>query len=216
MEPNKTNAQAPIAEEGANIEKKISKKKVISICVGVGAVVLFGLLWYFLATAASHKADEAIALADVEMNDSIKLERYMDAAKLGHKSGNRAKLEVAIALYQKGEYEEAIKYLEDASVSSDIIEAGKYALMGDCYVNLKNYDKALSAYQKAIKEADNNPQIVPFVLVKEANIYREQGNYEAEYKAYETIYDKYPEYAKSLSNIDIRKYAERARAAAGK
>lgn len=214
METNNPNPtpQAPVE---AAPEVKVNKKAIVTASIIVLALVVIGLIWYFMSANASHKADEAIALADVELNDSVALQRYMDAAKLGHKSGNRAKLEAAMRLYQKGEYQQALLYLEDASVSSDIVEAGKYTLMGDCYVNLDNYDKALSCYDKAISASDNNPQIVPFVLVKKANIYRAQGKYADEYAAYEKIVNNYPEYAKNL-NFDIRKYAERARVAAGK
>lgn len=214
METNNPNPnpQAPVQPTP---EVKVNKKAVVTASIIVLVIVVIGLVWYFVSVNGSHKADEAIALADVELNDSVALQRYMDAAKLGHKSGNRAKLEAAMRLYQKGEYEQAIKYLDDASVSSDIVEAGKYTLMGDCYVNLDNYDKALSCYDKAISASDNNPQIVPFVLVKKANIYRAQGKYAEEYAAYDKIVKEYPAYARNL-NFDIRKYAERARVAAGK
>ena len=214
METNNPNPnpQAPVQPTP---EVKVNKKAVVTASIIVLAIVVIGLVWYFVSVNGSHKADEAIALADVELNDSVALQRYMDAAKLGHKSGNRAKLEAAMRLYQKGEYQQALNYLDDASVSSDIVEAGKYTLMGDCYVNLDNYDKALSCYDKAISASDNNPQIVPFVLVKKANIYRAQGKYAEEYAAYDKIVKEYPAYARNL-NFDIRKYAERARVAAGK
>ncbi len=214
METNNPNPNPQTPVEAAP-EVKVNKKAVITASIVVVAIVVIGLIWYFISLNGSRKADEAIALADVELNDSIALQRYMDASKFGHKSGNRAKLESAIRLYQKGEYQQALNYLDDASVSSDIVEAGKYALMGDCYVNLENYDKALSCYDKAISASDNNPQIIPFVLVKKANIYRVKGKYAEEYEDYEKIVKDYPAYARNL-NFDIRKYAERARAAAGK
>lgn len=217
MDTNNLNAQtnANPTENAPVVEKKINKKAIITVAAIVLAIVVIGLIWFFVNSSANKKADEAIALADTEMNDSIALDRYMEAAALGAKSGNRAKLEAAIRLYNKGEYQKAISYLEDASTGSDIVEAGKYTLLGDCYVNLENYDKALSCYDKAISTADNNPQIVPFVMVKKANIYRAQGKYAEEYDTYKTIFDKYPEYTNNL-NFDIRKYAERARVASGK
>lgn len=215
METNNIKAQPNPAESAPAAEMKINKKAIITVASIVIAIVVIGLIWFFVSSSASKKADEAIALADTEMNDSIALDRYMAAAVLGSKSGNRAKLEAAIRLYNKGEYQKALSYLDDASIDSKVVEAGKYTLMGDCYVNLDNYDKALSSYDKAISASDNNPQIVPFVLVKKANIYRAQGKYSEEYDAYQTIFDKYPEYTGNCS-FDIRKYAERARVAAGK
>jgi len=207
---NETQKQAPETQE-VEAPGKNNKKTVITIGIIVAALIVIGLIWFAVDRNSSAKADEAVALADVEMNDSIALKYYMDAAELGHKSGNRAKLHAAIALYQQGKYEDALNYLKDASVGSDIVEAGKYSLMGDCYVNLKNYDEALSSYNKAISVADNNPQIVPFVLVKEANVYRAQQNYNAEDNCYKKILAEYPAYASGL-RFDIKKYAERANA----
>ncbi len=210
--PNQT---AP-ENKGENVAgiAKINKKGIITGAICVVALAAIAMIWYAINQNGARKADEAIALADIEQNDSIALQYYQDAAKLGHKSGERAKLQSAIALYDKGEYEQALAYLKDASSDSEIVEAGRYSLMGDCYVNLKNYDEALSAYKKAISTADGNPQIVPFVLIKEANIYRAQQKYSDEYKAYSEIIDNYPQYWQNL-RTDIRKYAERARVAAG-
>ena len=56
---------------------------------------------------------------------------------------------------------------------------------------------------------------MPLFLIKKANVYRAQGNYEAEYKAYKTIVDEYPQY-NAQSAFDVNKYMERAKAAAGK
>lgn len=87
--------------------------------------------------------------------------------------------------------------------------------MGDCYVNLKQYPEALKAYDKAVSKADKNPSIVPVVLIKKANVYRAEKNYEGEYNALKTIVDEYPQFIQQ-SQTDIRKYYERAKAAAGK
>ena len=176
------------------------------------AVILVAILaWFLVRQSQTAKADQAIALADVEQNDSIALNLYKEAATHGTKSGDRAKMECAIRLYGAGNYEEAIKYLDDASASDEIIAAGIETLKGDCYVNLKNYDAAIKAYEKAISEANGNSQLVPIILIKEANVYREQKNYAAEAKAYGKIVDEYPTFGQA-QNLDIRKYYERAKA----
>lgn len=203
-------------EEAKALESvKMNKKMLVTISAAVLVIAIVALAWYFIAMRGAAKADEAVALADTEMNDSIALQYYMDASELGYKSGNRAGLNAAIMLYQKGEYEQALQYLKKSSVSSSIIEAGKYSLMGDCYANLNQLDEAVSAFKDAIKAAKGNDQITPFVLVKLANVYRAQGNFEDEYKAYKQIIDDYPVYVQNLKQrADIRKYAERAKASA--
>ncbi|MCC8113320.1 MAG: tetratricopeptide repeat protein [Bacteroidales bacterium] len=214
---NKPNQQAP-EEPQALTALKNHKKVLLGWSIAVVILCVLALVWYLVSLNGARKADEAVALADIEMNDSTSLAFYQDAAKLGYKSGNRASLQAGIALFRKGDYQEALKYLKDASISSNIVEAGKYSLMGDCYVNLGNTDEALKCYAKALNCADGNTQICPFILIKEANIYRENGMYDREYSCYKEILDKYPTYVQSLKqrNIDLRKYAERAKAAAGK
>lgn len=123
---------------------------------------------------------------------------------------------MAIRYYADGKYEEALKYLDEASVSDVIIAAGADCLKGDCYVNLDRLDDAVKAYKAAISTADENPDIVPFALIKLANVYRAQKNYKAEYEAYKTILEDYPSYRFAQGQpTDIRKYMERARIAAG-
>lgn len=204
----------PTAQEVDKSEEILAKaranKKVIIWSLVVAAVCVVAVLVYILvAQAGSRKADELIAKADAAQNDSIALTLYAQAAEAGYKSGNRAKAEMGIRLYRDGKYQEALEYLDDCSLDDEIAEAGVETLKGDCYVNLDQLDKAISAYKDAIDDADENPEIVPFVLIKMANIYRSQGNYEAEAKAYKEIIDEYPSYVNS-TRIDIRKFYERA------
>ena len=212
MENNQQHVQPVNQEETDFVAKTKKYRKELTTLFIVVAVILVALLaWLLVRQSQTAKADQAIALADVEQNDSIALNLYKEAATHGTKSGDRAKMECAIRLYGAGNYEEAIKYLDDASASDEIIAAGIETLKGDCYVNLKNYDAAIKAYEKAISEANGNSQLVPIILIKEANVYREQKNYAAEAKAYGKIVDEYPTFGQA-QNLDIRKYYERAKA----
>lgn len=210
MENKKNNAPAEqIQAEDIVAKARANKKTIVGISIAVCVVIIGVLVGLMIAQNGSRKADELIARADNTMNDSVALALYTDAAKAGYKSGNRAAAEVGIRLYRQGKYEEAIKALDDASLDDDIAAPGVFTLKGDCYVNLEQYDKALGCYKKAISKADNNPEIVPFILIKEANIYRAQGKYADEAKAYKTIIDEYPSYVAS-TRVDIKKYYERA------
>lgn len=188
---------------------RANKKTLVGVSVALVVIIAAVLVWLLVAQSGSRKADELIARADAAQNDSIALTLYADAAKAGYKSGNRAKAEMGIRLYREGKYEEALKYLDDASLDDEIAAAGVYTLQGDCHVNLDQYDQALKCYGKAISKADKNPEIVPFVLIKEANIYRAQGKFADEAKAYKTIIDDYPTYV-ATTRVDIKKYYERA------
>lgn len=194
---------------------RANRKLIVGLSVLVLVILVAILAVFFINQRGSRNADEMIAKADMEQNDSTALVLYKEAAENGYASGNRAKTEVAIRLYRDGKYEEALKYLDDAKADDNVVAAGIYTLKGDCYVNLEKNAEAIECYKKAIGKADGNPSIVPLVLIKEANIYRAEGNFAQEYEAYNTIVNDYPEFVRSSQN-DIRKYYERARIAAGK
>ena len=183
MEKNTPTSQLEESED--IIAKAQANKRTIMWCFIVAFVLIIGVLvWILIAQSGSRKADELIARAD-------------------------AAAEVAIRLYQDGKYEDAIKYLDKADLDDEVAAAGVYTLKGDCYVNLDQFDKALSSYSKAISKADENPEIVPLILIKEANIYRSQEKYADEAKCYKEIIDEYPLFVQE-SRTDIRKYYERA------
>lgn len=207
----KKNPATEQVEQAEDIVAKAraNKKTIVGISVAIVVVIAAVLVWLLVAQSGSRKADDLIARADAAQNDSIALTLYADAAKAGYKSGNRAKAELGIRYYREGQYEKALQYLDDASLDDEIAAAGVYTLQGDCHVNLEQYDQALKCYNKAISKADKNPEIVPFVLIKEANIYRAQGKFADEAKAYKTIIDEYPTYV-ATTRVDIKKYYERA------
>lgn len=229
MENKEIKTEAAQPEQDILSKAKANSKMILTVSV-VLLVVLVGVLaWFLISQSNSKKSDveagkadiyamkasQAMSPADRELNDSLALEYYKVAAEKGHKSGNRAKLEAAIRLYQKADYQGALDYLKDASIDDNLIQAGSYTLMGDCYVALKDNAKALDAFDDALDAADENPAIAPLILIKKANIYRADKNFEAEYKALKEIVDNYPAY-NNMTSYDVRKHYERAKAAAGK
>lgn len=203
---------ATVAGKDGEAAVRVNKKIVVWTLVVIAAILVIGGGIYWYHSVQVDKANEAIAKADVEINDSLRNVMYKKIADDGStKANERAKLMVAINYYQNKKYNDAIKYLDDASIDSDIIEAGAYSLKGDCYANLKNMDEALKCFNKALDIADGNQALVPFLMVKIANIYREQKNYEKEYEVYEALRAEYPNYL-----YDVDKYLERAKTAAGK
>ena len=109
MENKQPNIQ-PVNQEEADFVAKTKKyrKQLTGLFIAVAVVLVALLVWFLVRQSQVAKADQAIALADVEQNDSIALNLYKDAATHGTKSGDRAKIESAIRLYQGGNYEEAI------------------------------------------------------------------------------------------------------------
>lgn len=130
-------------------------------------------------------------------------------------AGDVAALAAAEAYYNVKDYDAAIKYLDKANLKEPVLATQAMVMAGDCYVNKKQYDKAIDAFQSAIKKAEGNPEIVPMILIKEANVYDAQKKYDKALDCYTQIKQSYPRF--SLDNgLSIDAYIERARARAGK
>lgn len=201
-------------------QKVADNKKYVFWAVGaVVAVAVFTMSYLFIyKNPHNQKAYEAYNKVQITaVNDSVAAAQYKEVADKysGDAAGKLAALSAGEALYNEGKYEEAAKYLEKFSSDDDVLNANVQVLTGDCYVNLKKYDDALDCYAKAIKKADRNPQIVPRVLLKEANIYDEQKKYDKALECYQTIKNDYPEFQLG-SALGIDAYIERENARLGK
>lgn len=200
----------------STVQKVQDNKKVISIiALAVMAVAIPIICYvYFFRNPGMQKANDNIGSADLELalgNDSIAMGQYMEIADHGsYEAANRAALQSAILLYQKGDYEKALKYVGEYSVKDDVIGAGAKSLKGDCLVNLDRLDEAVKAYNEAISQSNNNPAYTPFFIMKLARVYAAQGNHKAEAEAYRQIVTDYPLYGQA-HNIDVEKLLDRAK-----
>lgn len=189
---------------------------------GIGAVVVVAVFilcyLFFYRNPHTQKSYDAYNKVEISaVNDSVAAVQYKQVADKykGDAAGNLAALSAGEALYNEGKYAEAAEYLKRFDSDDDVLNANALVLTGDCYVNLKKYDEALEYYQKAVKEADENPQIVPRTLLKVANIYDEQKKYDKALECYTTIKNDYPEFR--LGNgVGIDAYIARENARLGK
>ena len=188
------------------------------IAIAVIALLAIGYI-YGIRNPNLEKATTQIGEADLELMQGNQDEALKDfekvAAEFSNKPAERAHLNAAILLYQKGEYEKAAKHLEDYSAAGNLIGPASKSLLGDCYVNLKKYDKAMSAFDQAIKMANGNELYAPAFMMKKATLLHSQKKYAEEAAIYQEIKDKYLMYVQQ-SRIDIDKYLEYANALAGK
>lgn len=219
--PQDANAIDELNDQLTGISQKVQEnQRIIYIATGVVAFIVICVLAYIYAfrNPGIEKGNDEIGLADLELmqgNDSIALIQYENiASSHGYSAGNRAALQAAILLYQKGEYQQALNYLGKYSADESFIGAAAYSLEGDCYVNLDQLDNAVKAFKSAIAQSDDNPSYTPFFMLKLARVYNAQQKYSDELKVYEEIMKEYPAYG-DMYGIDIRKYLERARLQAG-
>ena len=224
MASNNENEQNAIDKLDSNLssasEKIANNKKIIYWVLGAIVVVAGFILSYFFIYRNPHLKGAAEAYNQVEItavgNDSIAAAEYKKVANQysNTPSGHLAALEAAEAFYDQGKYKEAIECLDKANIGEKVLMANAIILKGDCYVNLKQYDKALDAFKDAVKKGDKNDQIVPRALLKCANVYDEQKKYAQALECYEQIKNEYPTFRPG--NVDIEAYISREQARLGK
>lgn len=218
MAENKNMGSAAEQQEAhASWEKN---KKVVTWVLGIILICGAFCAGYFFIyrNPRLNKADEAFNKVELTAmgNDTVAAKEYAKAADQfsGTPAGNNAALAAAESYYTIGKYAEAAKYLENFSSDDEVLEANAKILLGDCYVNLKKYTEAISAFESAVKKADGNPQIAPRALMKEALVYDEQKKYNEALGCYETIQKDYPQFV--AGNVEIEAYIEREKARLGK
>ena len=197
-----------------------NKKYINWALIAIAVIVLLAVGYiYGIRNPNLLKAKDQIGNADLELlqgNQDEALKGYEKvAAEFSNKPAERAHLNAAIILYEKGEYEKAVKHLEDFSANGNLIGPASQSLLGDCYVNLKKYDQAIAAYDKAITLAGENEVYAPAFMIKKATVLHAQKKYADEAAIYQTIFDKYPMYGQQ-TGFAVEKYLERANALAGK
>ena len=112
--------------------------------------------------------------------------------------------EAGICELQLGNYESAIDYLKNYKGKDAIPKARSISCMGDAYVGLEDYAKALDCFVKAAGVIDN---IYAAAYLLKAGVTAEQlGKNEEALKYYKTIKEQYPQ---SMEGYDIDKYISR-------
>lgn len=190
---------------------------------GLGAILVVGcfVIGYFAIFRnprlnASWEAYDKVEI-NAMGNDSTAAAGYAKVADeySSTDAGKIAALAAAEALYNEGKYQEAASYLKKFSSKDAVLEANATVLLGDCYVNLKKYDDALNAFQKAVRAAKGNPQITPRVLLKEAVVYDELKKYDEALKCYRMIKEDFPQFTPG-NGIQMDAYIEREEARIGR
>ena len=125
-------------------------------------------------------------------------------SQYGSKAPKSVYMYAGVSELQLKNYDEAINYLKKYKGKDDIIAARALSCLGDAYVGTGDLNAALSAYEKAIKKADN--QFAASYMLKAGLTCEELGDNAKAVEYYEAIKDKYPQ---SLEAYDIDKYIAR-------
>ena len=181
-----------------------NKKYIYYALIAIAAIVLLVMGYIY----GIGKADMTYLQGDTT-NALKEYEKVFDS--YSNKPAERAAFNSAIILYQQGKNKEAAQYLEKYESNGKMVGPASQSLLGDCYVNMKQYDKAILAYDKAIKLSGENVFYTPTFMIKKANVLHAQGKYSDEAAIYQTIKDNYMQYTQAYQ-FNVDKYLERAKA----
>ena len=124
----------------------------------------------------------------------------------GKKAGKAVYFYAGVCELQLGEWEQAIKYLESYKGKDTILAARATACIGDAYVGLEDYKKALGYFEKAA-QADN--MYAAGYLLKAGAVAEALGENDKALSFYKKIKDQYPQ---SMEAYDVDKYIGRIEA----
>lgn len=105
-------------------------------------------------------------------------------------AANLANYYAGVAYLKQGKFEVARLYLEDFSASDLLVQARAYSLIGDTYMEEKNYEDAAKFYDKAANYKPNK-YFTPSYLMKAALAFEKNNQTDKAKEAYEKIIDQY-------------------------
>jgi tetratricopeptide (TPR) repeat protein len=201
-----------------------NKKSLTIIAIVIVALIggYFAYKYWYVAGEETKARAEMFKAEDYFSKDSINKAINGDGIALGFAqivddysitpSGNLAEYYLGICYLKKGQYEEAIKHLQEFKSKDQIVEPIATGAIGDAHMELGNVDEAITYYLKAA-EKNNNKFTTPIYLKKAAMATEGKGLYPDAVKLYERIkneysetaegreMDKYISHAKVLGNI---------------
>ena len=159
-----------------------NQKTIMSVLVAIIAVIAIILaVKQFYFEPREVKAQEALfqsVLAfekdsmDLALNGNDEFDGLLAVTDNygSTKAGNIACVYAGLAYYEKGEYENAKKYLSKFSADDALLAPAVTAAIGNALVGMDNAAEAVKYFEKAAKVA-NNDVFSPLYLIKAANVY---------------------------------------------
>lgn len=201
-------------------EEFFSEKRNRNLVFGIGgiiavlAIAFLGYKYYVNTNNATAQQEmfqavfyfEADSLDKALNGDGINL-GFLDIIDTyaGTDAANLSKFYAGAAHLNMGNYTSAALQFEDFSSSDNLLQARAYALTGDAYSELGQYDDAISAYESAAAYKPNN-EFTPIYLLKLAAANEAKGTYTDAAKAYDKIVE---DFSKSTFVAEAKKQKAR-------
>jgi predicted negative regulator of RcsB-dependent stress response len=175
------------------------------IIIGVVAVLViavggyFGWRYYIDNQEAQAQKDMFQAVHYFE-SDSLNLAFNGDGNNLGFKqiiedygmtpAGNLANFYAGVIHLKQGKFPLAIYYLEDFKANDMLVQARAYSLIGDAYMEQKDFENASKWYNKA-SDYNPNKEFTPSYMMKAALAYEKLNQNDKAKEVYQRIIDTY-------------------------
>jgi tetratricopeptide (TPR) repeat protein len=193
--------------QGAETWAEKNPKIVIGISVVIALIVGgYFAFQYYKDTQEKEAQQEMFQAVYYFEADSMDLALNGDGNNLGFiqiiddygitQAAKLANFYAGAAYLKQGKYKVARLYLEDFSAGDLLVQARAYSLIGDTYMEEKEYEDAAKYYDKAANYKPNK-YFTPVYLMKAALAYEKSNNNEKAIAAYDKIINDYyqaPEY----------------------
>lgn len=161
------------------------------------------------AIVRAQRLFEADSLA-AAVNGGANYMGFLDVAAeySSTKAGNLANYYAGISYLRLGEYENAIKLLDEFHTQDPILGVIAKGSIGDAFLELGQNAEAMEYYEAAVASSNNN-YVVPFYLLKAGLLAEQMEQDETAAAFYKRIKEEYPE---SRQGKDIERYIGRVAA----
>ena len=197
------------------------KTLIIILCAIIVACVAFFCWHKFVHQAQVEEAQAQMAFAEENFRNAADSTGYALALygdgnvlgfeqivkKYGNKAGKSANFYAGVCEFNLKNYESAISYLKAYNGKDEIFAARALACIGDCYVNLEDYNTALGYFEKAVAAGDN--AFAAEYLLDAGLVAEKLGQNDKALGYYKQIKEDYP---MAPQAYDIDKYISRIEA----
>ena len=180
-----------------------ANQKVIGVVVTIIILAILGYFGYdrYYIEPKTEEAQEQMFQAQLFFeSDSLDKALYGDGNNLGFidisdeygmtKPGKLANYYAGISFLKKNDFEQAIDYLEDFTLSDHLVAPMARGAIGDAYLELGEKEKA-SAYYIEAANMDDNEFTTPLFLYKAGQVNELLGNYDKALNLYRRVKDNY-------------------------
>jgi len=176
--------------------------KIVAGLIGLMVLIIAGVLFFQIHKANQNETAQSEMFQAVYYfeQDSVEMALNGDGVNPGFLSiiedysgtdaSNLSHFYTGSIYLSQGEYQKAVDHLKKFSSDDYFVQSKAYALLGDAYMDLGNYDEAIKSYSKAADHKENK-FFTPMYLNKLAIAYEEAGQLDKAIDTYARIENEY-------------------------